>query len=145
MEESEWEGGGTDRLEDTTVGGEKDPTVNTIGTDGKRSCPGSVGVQHRVTPEHPSTPEGALGAPSGSRSEGVGLTPPVRPEMAPGHTPLDRAKAPGVPRVQGGRDGEPRPRRGGETPGRAGSLVGDPGKKLRFEKKYPVKAHRKFY
>lgn len=83
MEGWEREGGGTDRLEDTAEGGEKDPTVNTIGTDGKRSCPGSVGEQRRVTLEHPSNPEGALGAPSGSRSGGVGLTPLVRPEWSP--------------------------------------------------------------
>lgn len=70
-------------MEDTAEAGEKDPTVNTIDTDGKRSCPGSVGEQRRVTPEHPSNPEGALGAPSGSRSGRVGLTPPVRPEVAP--------------------------------------------------------------
>lgn len=83
MEGWEREGGGTDRLEDTAEAGEKDPTVNTIGTDGKRSCPGSVGEQSRVTPEHPSNPEGALGAPRASRSGRVGLTPPVRPEWSP--------------------------------------------------------------
>lgn len=105
-------------------GGREGPTVNTIDTDGKRSFPGSVGEQRRVTPEHPSNPEGALEAPSRSRSGGVGLTPPVRPEMLPGHTALDRAKATGVPRVQGGRGAEqPRPRRAGETRCRASSLV----------------------
>lgn len=139
MEGWEREGGGADRLEDTAEGGEKDPTVNIIGTDGKRSCPSSVGEQRRVTPEHPSNPEGALGAPSGSRSGGVGLAPPVRPEMVPGHTPPDRAKATGVSVDQGGRGGEqPRPRRARETRCGASSLVGDPDKKLHFKKKYPI-------
>lgn len=67
-------------------------------------------------------------------------------EMVPGHKPLDRTRAMGVPRVQGGRGGEqPRPRRAGKTHSRASSLVGDPDKKLRFHKKYPVKADLKFY
>lgn len=146
MEGWERKGGGTDRLEDTAEAGEKDPTVNTMGTDGKRSCPGSVGEQRRVTPEHPSNPEGALRAPRGSRSGRVGLTPPVRLEMVSGHKPMDRANATGPPRVQGGQGGEqPRPRRAEETSCRASSLVGDPDKKLRFDKKYPVKADRKFY
>lgn len=136
MEGWEREGGGTDRLEDTAEGGEKDPTGNTIGTDGKRSCPSSVGEQRRVTPEHPSNPEGALGAPSGFRSGGVRLAPPVRPEMVPGHSPPDRAKATGVSVDQGGE--QPRPRRARETRCGASSLVGDPDKELYFNKKYPI-------
>lgn len=56
MEGWESEGGGTDRLEDTAEGGEKDTTVHTIGTDGERSCSGSVGEQRRGAPEHPGSP-----------------------------------------------------------------------------------------
>lgn len=114
-------------------GGREGPTVNTIDTDGKRSCPGSVGEQRRVTLEHPSNPGGALEAPRGSRSGGVGLAPPVHSEMLPGHRAQDRAEATGVSCVQRGRGGEqPRPLRvGGHAVGRA-ALSGIPARNSTF-------------
>lgn len=125
-------------MEDTAEAGEKEPSVNTTGTDGRRSCPGGGGEQRGVTPEHPTTPRELWGA-ERVRSGGVGLTPAVlRPEMSPA-----TRHWPGLELVEPRWSGQPRP--GGSADALQGEQpYGDPDSKPRFHKKHPVKAGRKF-
>lgn len=125
-------------MEDTAEAGEKEPSVNTTGTDGRRSCPGGGGEQRGVTPSI-QQPRGSFGAPSGSGSGGVGLTPAVlRPEMSPA-----TRHWPGLEPVEPRWSGQPRP--GGSADALQGEQpYGDPDSKPRFHKKHPVKAGRKF-